>query len=529
MWRRHSCVPRPHSWGRFLAGTNPQPLAFEAAASRLFGTLFLPMRRRLERVHWSRGAPDTSVRATPPGAGLPKVVIIGGGISGLSAAYYLAKGGSTCTIVESRPRLGGVIQTEHVEGCTIEAGPDSFLSAKPAALELIRDLGLAGDVIGSNDQLRKTFVRRGGRLIPLPDGMMMMVPTRIMPLVTTGLLSWSTKIRMGLELLRSPKTTPGDESVADFIEEHYGAEAVDYLAEPLLSGIYGGNPGDLSVTSVLPRFVDLAKQYGSLTRGVLAQRAKAKSRNSAGTQPEPLFRTLKGGLGQMIDAICSAIRGKAEVRQGRAQAVERSGEGFRIRMEDGWIEADRLVVACEAHSGARLLPAVDGRLAELLGSVPYSSSMTVAHGFHSSDFATPPDGFGFLVPKKERRRLVACTWVGTKFSYRVPDGTVLARCFLGGMDDAGILQEPDDRVLGAVTGELQEIAGFRAQPRFSRIFRWPSSMAQYTVGHPERVTEIEARVAAIPGLHLAGNAYRGIGIPDCIRMGKQAAERILAG
>jgi oxygen-dependent protoporphyrinogen oxidase len=456
-----------------------------------------------------------------------RVVIIGGGISGLSTAYYLAKGGTTCTILESRPRLGGVIQTERVEGCTIEAGPDSFLSAKPAALELIRDLGLGDQVIGSNDQLRKTYVRKGGRLVPLPDGLMMMVPTKILPLVTTRLVSWSTKVRMGLELLRAPKAKAGDESVAEFIEEHYGAEAVDYLAEPLLSGIYGGSPSDLSVSSVLPRFVELAKQYGSLTRGVLAQRAKARSKSPAGTPPEPLFRTLKGGLGQMVDAITGSIRGKVETRQGRAQAVERSSGGFRIRMEDDWIEADRLVVACEAHSGSQLLAGVDGRLAELLGGVPYSSVMTVALGFNAADFPRPPDGFGFLVPKKERRRLVACTWVGTKFSFRVPEGTVLARCALGGTGDAGVLQESDEAILGAVTGELQEIAGFRAQPRFTRIFRWPSSMAQHNVGHPERVAEIEARTAAIQGLHLAGNAYRGIGIPDCIRMGKLAAERIL--
>ena len=477
---------------------------------------------------------------------MPKVVIIGGGISGLSAAYYLAKGGASCTILESRPRLGGVIQTERVEGCTIEAGPDSFLSAKPAALELIRELGLSDQVIGSNDHLRITYVRKGGRLIPLPDGLMMMVPTRILPLLTTGLLSWSTKVRMGLELLRAPKLRPGDESVAEFIEEHYGPEAVDYLAEPLLSGIYGGSPSELSVTSVLPRFVDLARQYGSLTRGVLAQRAKARSKDRTGGPPEPLFRTLKGGLGQMIDAIASSIRGKVEVRHGRAQAVEPSGraqglerngpaqgvepggQAFRIRMDGDWMEADQLVVACEAHSGSRLLAGVDRRLAELLGTVPYSSSMTVALGFNAADFPRPPDGFGFLVPKKERRRLVACTWVGTKFSHRVPEGTVLARCFLGGTQDAAVLQESDEAILAAATAELQEIAGFRAQPRFTRVFRWPCSMAQYTVGHPQRLAEIEARLSSIPGLHLAGNAYRGIGIPDCIRMGRVAAERMLA-
>ena len=455
---------------------------------------------------------------------MPGVVIIGGGISGLSAAYYLARGGVSSTILESRPRLGGVIQTERVEGCTLEAGPDSFLSAKPAALELIRELGLADQVIGSNDRDRVTYVRKGGRLLPLPDGLMMMVPTRILPLLTTGLLGWKTKFRMGMELLRAPRPKPGDESVADFIQEHYGAEAVDYLAEPLLSGIYGGNPSQLSVTSVLPRFVELSNQYGSLTRGVLAARAKAgRARN-----PAPLFRTLKGGLGQLVDAIADAISGKVQVRQCRAQTIQRAKAGFRIKVDGGdWLEADQVVVACEAHSGSALLAGVDERLAELLGTVPYSSSMTVALGFDAADFAHPPHGFGFLVPRKERRRLVACTWVGAKFPHRVPEGKVVARCFLGGMEDAGVLGESDEVMGPAVTRELQEIAGFTARPRFTRIARWPRAMAQYTVGHPQRLAEMQARTPPAGGLHLAGNAYEGIGIPDCIRMGRQAAERIL--
>ncbi|MGA2269093.1 MAG: protoporphyrinogen oxidase [Bryobacteraceae bacterium] len=460
---------------------------------------------------------------------MPGVVIIGGGISGLSAAYYLARGDVPSTILESRPRLGGVIQTERVEGCTLEAGPDSFLSAKPAAVELLRELGLADQVIGSNDHLRVTYVRKGGRLMPLPDGLMMMVPTKILPLLTTRLLGWRTKFRMGTELLRAPRPKPGDESVAEFIEEHYGAEALDYLAEPLLSGVYGGNPSQLSVTSVLPRFVELANQYGSLTRGVLAVRAKAGRDRHA----TPLFRTLKGGLGQMVDAIAANIRGKVEVRQCRAQTIERAGAGFRIRADGDWLEADRMVVACEAHSATALLGGVDARLAELLGTVPYSSSMTVALGFDAADLARPPGapprGFGFLVPKKERRRLVACTWAGTKFSYRVPEGTVVARCFLGGMEDAGVLDESDEAIVAAATRELQEIAGVTAQPRFTRIARWPRSMAQYTVGHPQRLAEMEARAASVPGLYLAGNAYQGIGIPDCVRMGRTAAEKILAG
>jgi oxygen-dependent protoporphyrinogen oxidase len=459
------------------------------------------------------------------------VVIIGGGISGLSAAYYLARGGCGATILESRGRLGGVIQTERVDGCTIEAGPDSFLSAKPAALELIRELGLADQVIGSNDHLRITYVRKGGRLVPMPDGLMMMVPTKILPLLTTRLLSFGTKVRMGMELLRPPRkntTGAGDQSVAQFVEEHYGAEAVDYLAEPLLSGIYGGSPSDLSVTSVLPRFVELAAKYGSLTRGVLAERAKAAQSRNGASPALPLFRTLKGGLQQMVDAVAAAIQGQTEVRTARAETVERVGAGFRIKLGADWLAADRVVVACEAHNAAALLGGADARLAELLATVPYSSSMTVALGFDAADFARLPSGFGFLVPKRERRRLVACTWVGTKFPNRVPGGKVVARCFLGGMGDAAVLGESDDAVVAAVAAELQEIAGITARPKWSRIFRWPRSMAQYTVGHTQRLAEMESRVAQIPGLHLAGNAYTGIGIPDCIRRGKAAAERILA-
>ncbi len=448
---------------------------------------------------------------------MPETIIIGGGISGLSSAYYLAKAGCQATLIESRPRLGGVIQTENVEGCTLEAGPDSFLSAKPAALDLIRELGLSGDVIGSNDHLRVTFVRKNGRMVPLPDGLMMMVPTKILPLLTTSLVGWGTKIRMGMELWRAPQMKNGDESVSQFVEEHYGKEAVDYLAEPLLAGVYGGDPSLMSVTSVLPRFVDLANQYGSLTRGVLASRAKMKSSGP----PAPLFRTLKGGLGQMVGAISQSIAGKIDVRQARAETVERTAGGFRVKLNGDWIEASHLILACEAHSASALLGSVERRSAELLSSVGYNSSTVIALGFDESDFPHSPVGFGFLVPKKERRTLAACTWVGTKFSNRVPEGKIVARCFVGGS-----VPGTDEEILADAISELREIAGFTAGPRFSRITRWPRSMAQYPVGHPARMKELNARIAEIPGLYLAGNAYEGIGVPDCIRMGRTAAEAV---
>lgn len=426
---------------------------------------------------------------------MPRVVIVGGGISGLSTAHYLAKAGIRATIVESRPRLGGVIQTEHVDGCTVEAGPDSFLSAKPAAMDLIRELGLEAGVIGSNDADRITYVRKHGRLVPLPDGMMMMVPTKVMPVLASPLLSWGTKLHMGLELVLPPPAKPEDQSVADFVREHYGQEAVDYLAEPLLSGIYGGDPERLSLQSVLPRFAELARQYGSLTRGVLASRTKRG--------PEaPIFRTLKGGLGQLVDA----LRAAADVIHGRAEAVEPG----RVRVDGEWLPADRVVLACEAYNAAAL---ISGQLRELLAGIGYTSAVVVALGFR---MASPPKGFGFLVPKKERRKLLACTWVGNKFAHRVPAGLALARCFF--TEEASV----EDAV-----AELREIADIREEPVFSRVYRWPRAMAQYEVGHAARVAEVNA-LARDAGLLLAGNAYTGIGIPDCIRMGKVAAESIIS-
>jgi oxygen-dependent protoporphyrinogen oxidase len=449
------------------------------------------------------------------------VVIVGGGISGLSTAYYLAKAGIPSTLIERRPHLGGVIRTDVVDGCVLEAGPDSFLAAKPWALELIHELGLKDQVIGSNDHLRVTYVWKNGRLVPLPDGMMLMVPTKIRPMIGTRLLSWPTKIRMGLEYFRSPAGRPApDRSVAAFIEEHYGSETVEYLAEPLLAGVYGGDPARLSVTSVLGRFVELETRYGSLTRGVLAER----QRSSASSNSLPLFQTLKGGLGQLVQALESACAPHVQVIQATAAAIE---PGFRVRMNGDWIEAGHIVLACPAHEAAHLAAGVDSELGELLSGVPYNSSMTLALVYDRYGFDGPLNGFGFLVPRKERRRLIACTWVGTKFSHRVPDDRVVLRCFLGGAGDEQALAESDERVVEAVREELRDIMGVTAAPLFYRISRWPRSMAQYVVGHQDRTARVFERLKTVPGLHLAGNAYTGIGIPDCIKTGRDAADAIV--
>ncbi len=455
---------------------------------------------------------------------MSSVVIVGGGISGLSAAYYLSKSGIAATLIEQRPRLGGVICTEHVEGCTLETGPDSYLGVKPAATELIREVGLGDDLIGSNDHQRITYVVRHGRLVPLPDGLMMMVPTKIAPLIGTNLLGWGTKIRMGLEYLRKPSNgAPRDRSVADFITDHYGRESLEYLAEPLLSGVYGGDPERLSALSVLPRFVELEAKYGSLTRGVLASR-KA-SQHGGGSGGGSLFRTLKGGLSQLVSTLETRIGNNVSVIQGTAAAVERTGSGYRVRVNGDWLDAPHLVLACPAYSAAALIRGFESDLANLLETVEYSSSLTLSLGYRRADLGNLP-GFGFLVPRTERNRMVACTVVQNKFSHRVPDDKAVLRCFFGGASDEAVLNESDETIVELAKSELSRIAEINAEPIFQTIARWPRSMAQYTVGHQKRLKEIEQRTAAQPGLHLAGNAYYGIGIPDCVKTGRDAAARI---
>jgi oxygen-dependent protoporphyrinogen oxidase len=444
---------------------------------------------------------------------MPKILIVGGGISGLSTAYYLNKAGVRPTLVEKAPQLGGVIRTSVQQGCVLEAGPDSFMAAKPWAMDLIREVGLSDQVIGSNDHLRVTYILKHGKLVPLPDGLMMMVPTKIMPLVGTRLLSWGTKIRMGLELLRRPPKAPlADRSVYDFLLDHYGQESIDYLAEPLLAGVYGGDPREMSVNSVLARFVEIESKYGSLTRGVLAApRPKGSGSGS-------LFRSLKNGIGQLVDA----LQGTADVVHGTVESLERDGPGFRVRVNGDWIVADQVVLATPAGDAARLLQPWNEELAALLQAIPYTSSVTLSLGYRKDTFDHPLKGFGFLVPKRERKLMAACTWVGNKFSYRVPDDMVLLRCFMGG--DA--LKESDETLVEAAQRELRSIMGLQAVPVFHSIGRWPNSMAQYTVGHEKRQQQVESIVKSIPGLHLAGNGYRGIGLPDCIRAGKEAAARI---
>lgn len=444
-----------------------------------------------------------------------QAVVIGGGISGLSAAYYLAKGGIRPVLLERRPRAGGVIQTVVEQGCVLEEGPDGFMAAKPWAMNLIRELGLADQVMGSNDHSRVTYIVKNGKLVPMPEGLMMMVPTKILPLVETRLLSWRAKVRMGLEFFRQPPAKPlPDRSVYEFLLDHYGEECIDYLAEPLLAGVYGGDPREMSVNSVLARFVDIETKYGSLTRGVLAT---PRPKSPGGS----FLLTLKPGLGALIDA----LKPSADTVQANVESIERAGNGFRVRVNGDWMEAGQIVLATTACEAAPLVQGLQPELAALLGGIPYTSSVTLSLGYIARTFDHPLQGHGFLVPKKERKFIFGCTWVGNKFDHRVPPNMVVLRCFLGG----NALGLSDEAIVDAARSELNRIMGLEAEPVFHNVARWPNAMAQYTVGHAQRVERMEQLAREIPGFHLAGNAYHGIGIPDCVHMGQEAAAKIIAG
>ena len=489
------------------------------------------------------------------------MAVLGGGIAGLAAAYTLARARESGVpveelLIEGRDRLGGVIRTEHIDGFVIEAGPDSFLAEKPEAAALARELGLGDSLIGSNDGQRRTYILHRGRLVPLPDGLMFLVPTRLWPMVTTSLLPLSSKLAMAAELFAKRPSgnsdRDADESVASFVRRHFGAAMLENIADPLLAGVYGGDSGALSVRSVLPRFFEMERQHGSLTRATLrAMRLRRKARaNSSGTAPLdsggtgaaprnalPLFMTLRDGLEQLTGKLVEHLD-MARVHLGQpvtgiemapGRAADRCGRRYGIICEGGLrFDTDALILAMPTHQCSRLLSPLDSTLGGLLGEIPYSSSMTVSMGYAEGAREHLPPGFGYLVPRKEGRRMLACTFVHRKFNYRAPEGKALLRCFLGGSRDPEALNLSDDEAVTLVRQELREILSFSFDPLFCRIHRWPASMAQYPVGHAGRLTKIQHRLEGLPGVHLAGNAYSGIGISDCIRTGRSAAQRAIA-
>ena len=463
---------------------------------------------------------------------MKQVAIIGGGISGLTAAFHLEKARALgadlhYSVIEAGQRLGGSMYSDRVEGCLVEAGPDSFLTEKPWALTLCKELGIDDQLIGSNDAQRKTYIVVNNRLIAMPDGLMFMVPTKLVPTAMSPLFSWGTKVRMAQELLHPPRPMENDETVGELVERHFGAQVVDRLADPLLSGVYGGDANKLSARAVLPRFVEMEEKYGSLSKAMLA--AHNKMRAMAGKQPpRPLFSSLKDGMQQMVDAILARLDRSALRLRTRVRAVYPQGERWRLAIDMGGNETfDAVILATPANVAGALLEAVDRDLADDLLGVTYSSSVTVTLGYHMDQLKHLPPGFGFLVPRSEGRRMLACTFVHNKFPHRAPADKGILRCFLGGARDEAVLNLTDDEIVDTVRKELREIVKLETRPMFDRVYRWRGAMAQYESGHIARIARIEKRLKDILGLEVAGNAYHGIGVPDCIREGMNAANAVV--
>ena len=459
-----------------------------------------------------------------------RIAIIGGGISGLSAAFALEEprraGAVEYVLYESSAQLGGVLRTEHIDGCIVEAGPDSFITEKPWAADLCRALGLGDQLIGSNDADRKTYILVRGRLIPMPDGLMFMVPTKILPTGFSPLFSWTTKLRMAQELLHPPGAANGDESVASLVERHYGVEMVDRLADPLLSGVYGGEAASLSVRAVLPRFAEMERTHGSLGRAMLA--ARKKMPRPANKPAPPLFTSLKNGMQQLVETLAPRLNQASLITNAPVQSIQNEAGGWNVVTTSKSDRFDAVILALPALAAAKLLSTCGPELSSELAAIGYSSSITVGLGYDGQVRQSLPPGFGFLVPRSEGKRLLAATFVHNKFPHRAPDDRALLRCFFAGSSAENVWQLSDEAIIAIVRTELQQIVGLRATPLFARVYKWKSAMAQYGVGHLDRLHRIERLRQQLPGLALAGNGYRGIGVPDCVRSGQEAAVESLS-
>lgn len=468
------------------------------------------------------------------------VVIIGGGIAGLATAYAMqeqvraADITLACTLVEATPRLGGVIRTECVDGFVIEAGPDSLLTQKPWGVELCQNLGIGDDLIPTNDRQRKVYILWKGRLQPLPEGLMLIVPTRFRPVLHSRLLSWRGKIRIGLEYVLPSRPAAGDESVGAFVHRRFGREAVERIAEPLLAGIYAGSLDDMSLAATFPRLRDLEVQYGGMIRGMLAQRRQMRQATPAPNH-RALFMAPRYGMAQIVEAIRAQLS-QTTVLSGmpvRRIVPQRAGTlslpTYEVVLEHAPpLQADAVVLATPAHVTARLVEHFNPKLAEELHAIPYVSTATVSLAFRRADVPHPLDGFGFLVGRQEACRILGATWTSTKFPHRAPAERVLIRSFIGGVGHESLVALDDATLIQVVREELGRTLGIAAAPVLARVSRWEKANPQYRVDHLERVEAMEKMLTGYPGLFLTGSAYRGVGIPDCIHQASQTAERVLA-
>ena len=473
------------------------------------------------------------------------VVIVGGGITGLSAALavHRARPDVRVTVLERRERAGGNIVTERAGGFLIDGGPDSFLRTKPQAVALCKELGIDGDLVSTAETARKVYMVHDGELAPMPAGMALSVPTRLGPMIETPILSLRGKLRMlGDLLLPGPHGAREDESIEDFLARRFGREAASRIAGPLLGGIYAGDIAELSIQATFPQLVELERAHGSLVMGFFAAQSSNGSagggrlrealhalswmRRPAETAPSP-FLSLRGGMGQLIETIVARLPDRSVRTSAGVKQLDRDASGrWQVELEDGErLDADAVLLATPAHVSAKLVP--DAEVARELGGIPYASTATVFLGYPREQVSHPLDGVGFIAPKGETA-LIAGTWVSSKWDHRAPPGHVLMRAFLGGAHGAiDVARASDSELFETAERELWRLMGPLGPPELRRVFRYVDSSPQPLVGHRARLSRIERRLQEFPGLYVAGAAYDGVGIPDCIRQGQSAGDRIL--
>ena len=460
-----------------------------------------------------------------------RIVIIGGGIAGLSAAYYAKKKvpDARITLIETDSRWGGKITTDRIAfnngQFIIEGGPDSFLATKPWGVALSKELGLGERLHGTNPDQKNTYILHRKKLEPLPGGLAMMIPTNVQAILKSRLVSWFGKARMALDFIQPAKAVNGDESVGTFVSRRIGREAYENLIEPLMSGIYAGDGDALSLASTFPYLRDLEIKYGSLTRGALQMRKQSNGKSVQGSRSA--FLTPTTGLAEIVEALVAHLEasGAALRLNTYASHVTHHDSKFFLYLEnDSRIEADSVILATPAYISGALLASLNPPLASDLQSIPYASTATVSLAYRQSDLPCPLDGYGYVIPRREGRRALACTWTSTKFPHRAPKGYALIRVFVGRAGQDIPWNEND--LIALATEELRITLNITARPILSRVFRWEKAMPQYNLGHPKTLERIDLQLEKYPGLALAGNGYRGIGIPDCIHSGELAVERV---
>jgi len=480
-----------------------------------------------------------SLRATPSHDRPLRIAVVGGGITGLAAAHRLASQSSSVqvTVYEASHRLGGIIRTEEADGFLMELGPDSFITNKPAAIALCEEIGFLDQLIPTDPTFRRSLVLKNGRPYPVPDGFMLMAPAKPWSIMTTPVLSLMGRLRLLAEAFVPRRSGTDDESLASFVRRRFGAEALNRLVQPLVGGIYTSDPEKLSLQATMPRFPEMEQKYGSVIRATLAQQKREGSAGDASGSGARygLFATAANGLSDLVRALEQWLKNQGQVTFRTGTPIH---EVQRVDSKNGWQvvsgpvemreDFDAVIVTLPTFAAARLLCQPEFQpLCGLLNAVEYASSAIVVSGHRLADFRHPMDAFGLVVPAVEQRKILAVSMSSRKFPHRAPEGHILLRTFVGGAMQPELLEASDDQIASLVHDELRQIFGMQAEPLFSEVMRYERAMPQYHVGHLDRVARIESAQSQFPGLHLAGSAYHGVGIPDSIASGRSAADRIL--